>query len=56
MAGCLNRQPRRVLFKSMQLPCAIKAQDAVGVDMRFDTRGAAGAVKRPVFRTLLLRR
>ena len=39
---------------SMRMPCAfaaLKAQDAMGVDMRFDTHGAAGAVKRPAFRT-----
>jgi hypothetical protein len=35
----------------MRLPCAVKAQDAKCVDMRFDTHGAAGAVKRPAFRT-----
>ena len=45
-----------MLFKSMRMPCALtalKAQDAMGVDMRFDTHGAAGAVNRPAFRTPL---
>ena len=40
-----------MLYKGMRMPCAVKAQDAKCVDMRFDTHGAAGAVKRPAFRT-----
>ena len=40
----------------MRQPCAftaLKAQDAMCADMRCDTYRAAGAVKRPAFRTSL---
>ena len=50
--GCpLSGSPRRVLLHAAAL-CR-KAQGAMCVDERFDTHGAAGAVKRPAFRTSL---
>ena len=52
VAGCLHRQPGRALFERTAALCleALKGAGRHGCRPRFDSHGAAGAVKRPVFR------